>query len=123
MSSAVINDVEIPVVDYLDFKRNYEHDQFLGPILQALYDVVPADDISRRQVNQLLPMFTEDEGLLRYENKLCVPRRCVSRILQMAHDSRIGGHFGHAKTMSRLANFYWRHKSRDVKSYVQGYVV
>jgi RNase H-like domain found in reverse transcriptase len=29
ISSAVINDVEIPVVDYSDFKRNYEHDQFL----------------------------------------------------------------------------------------------
>jgi hypothetical protein len=80
----------------------------------------PADDVSRRQVNRLLPMFIEDEGLLRYENKLCVPRRCVSRVLQMEHDSRIGGHFGHAKTMSRLANFYWRHKSRDVKLYVQG---
>jgi hypothetical protein len=120
ISSAVINGVEIPVVDFSDFSGNYEHDQFLGPILQALQGVLPADDISRRQVNRLLPMFTADEGLLRYENKLCVPRRCVSRLLQMAHDSRIGGHFGHAKTISRLANFYWRHKSRDVKLYVHG---
>jgi hypothetical protein len=39
ISSAVINEVEIPVVDYSDFKRNYGHDQFLGPILQALHGV------------------------------------------------------------------------------------
>ena len=38
----------------------------------------------------------------------------------MGHDSKIAGHFGYYKTLSRLKNFYWKHKSRDVKNYVQG---
>lgn len=49
-----------------------------------------------------------------------VPRRCVSNILELAHDCRIAGHFKFAKTMSRLSNYHWRHKARDVKKYVDG---
>ena len=38
----------------------------------------------------------------------------------MAHDCKVSGHFGFYKTLSRLKNFYWKSKSKDVKSYVQG---
>jgi hypothetical protein len=70
ISSAVTNGVEIHLVDYFDFKQNYVHDQFLGPILQALKGVLAADEVSRRQINWFY-LCSKDEGLLRYENKLC----------------------------------------------------
>ena len=47
----------------------------------------------------------------------------MSNVLQLAHDSKISGHFGFYKTLSRLKNFHWKHKSRDVKQYVQGCIV
>lgn len=65
-------------------------------------------------------MFEKDEGRLLYRGNLCVPKRSVSNILQMAHESKIAGHFEVSKTLSRLENYHWRHKGRDVKRYVQG---
>ncbi len=53
---------------------------------------------------------------------LCVPRKSVSKVLHEAHDSKIVGHLGLAKTLSRLDGFHWRHKVRDAKRYVQGFV-
>ena len=50
----------------------------------------------------------------------CIPRKPVSDVLHLAHDSKISGHFKFAKTRSRLSNFLWRHKSRDVRKYVEG---
>ena len=47
----------------------------------------------------------------------------MSEVLQLAHESKIGGHFKFAKMMSRLTNFHWRHKSRDVRKYVDGCIV
>ena len=38
----------------------------------------------------------------------------------MAHECKIAGHFGYYKMLTRLKNFFWKHKSRDVKKYVQG---
>ena len=68
----------------------------------------------------MLPMFRKDGERLYYSGKLCRPRKSVSDVLQLAHDSKISGRFKFAKTLSRLNNFHWRHKSRDVRKYVEG---
>jgi hypothetical protein len=34
---------------------------------------------------------------------MCLPRGSIATILQVAHDSKVGAHFGLAKTMSRLS--------------------
>lgn len=47
-------------------------------------------------------------------------RKYVSAILQIAHDSKLGRYFNFAKTMSRGNRFHCRHKSRDMKKYVEG---
>ncbi len=39
--------------------------------------------------------------------------------MQLAHDAKTSGHFGYLKTLSRLRNCHRKHKSSDVKNYVQ----
>lgn len=41
-------------------------------------------------------------------------------ILQLARDSPSAGHFVVVKTLSRLSNFHWHRKSRDLENYVKG---
>lgn len=55
--------------------------------------------------------------LLCNEN-LCIPRKSISTTLELARDLKTSVNFKFAKKMSRLSNIHWRHKSRDVKSYV-----
>ena len=74
-------------------------------------------------MEKMITMFRKDGKKLTYNGKLCVPRKSVSTILDLAHDCKTSGHFKFAKTMSRLDNFHWRHKSRDVKNYIDGRVV
>ena len=65
-------------------------------------------------------MFKMDNERLYYNGNLCAPRKSLSDVLQLADDSKISGHFKFAKTLSKLSDFHWRHKSRDVRTYVEG---
>eukprot|EP00737_Agarophyton_chilense_P003919 gb/GEZJ01004734.1/.p1 GENE.gb/GEZJ01004734.1/~~gb/GEZJ01004734.1/.p1 ORF type:complete len:294 (-),score=32.76 gb/GEZJ01004734.1/:75-956(-) len=112
--------MEVPSIDVNKVRSDYESDQFFEPIVRALHGEWPEEEMKRRTVEKILPMFSQDGLKLKYAGKLCVPRNSVSNVLQLAHDSKISGHFGFSKTLSRLDNYYWKHKSRDVKSYVQG---
>lgn len=51
-------------------------------------------------------MFTiKDSGLL-YTQTVFVLQKAGSAYLQIAHDSKIGGHFNFAKTLTELHNFH-----------------
>ena len=118
--NATVNDVEVPYIEFSNIINGYEDDQFFGPILRAMKGEFPEDQKQRLKIEKILPMFTYDGKRLKYQGKICVPRKNVSGILDIAHDSKLGGHFKFAKTMSRLSNFHWRHKARDIKKYVDG---
>jgi len=115
-----VNDVEVPYIDIEEIISNYDEDQFFGPVVRAMKGTWPKDPKEALRLEKVLPMFKMNGVKLLYNGKLCVPRKSVASVLQIAHDSRLGGHFKFAKTMSRLSNFHWRHKSRDVKAYVAG---
>lgn len=114
------NAVEVPFIAIEEVLGSYEEDQFFGPILKALRNGWPQDEVKKNQVQMLLPSFRHERKKLFYFDKLCIPRKAVAKILELAHDSTIGGHFRFAKTISRLAKYHWRHKSRDVNNYIQG---
>ena len=122
-ANLVVNDVEVPYIDFENVISGYEDDQFFGPIVKALKDKWPKEQKQRLKIEKLIPLFKFEGKKLLYMNKVCVPRKCVSTVLGIAHDSRLAGHFKFAKTMSRLSNFHWRHKARDVKRYVDGCLV
>ena len=116
----VVNDVEVPYIQFEEVISGYEDDQFFGPIVKALNDECPDHPKKKLRIERILPMFEYRDKKLKYNGKVCVPRKCVSTILGIAHDSRLSGHFKLTKTLSRLSNFHWRHKTRDVRKYVAG---
>ena len=48
-------------------------------------------------------MFKKDGERLYYNGKNFISRKSVSDVLQLAHDSKISGHFKIAKTLWRLS--------------------
>lgn len=80
----------------------------------------PDDETKKKQLEQILPMFKKDGSKLIYHGKLCVPRKSISTILQMEHDSKesshFSGHFAFSKTFSRLRNYQWKHRSSEVRT-------
>ena len=118
----IYNDVELPYVKHEELITRYDEDQLFGPVVKAMEDKWPDDQIRRRELEKIVPMFKNDGKRLFYNEKLCITRKSVSEVLQLEHDSKICGHFKFAKTLSILSNFYWRHKSRDVRKYVEGFV-
>ena len=115
-----VNDMEVPFIQFEDVIREYDDDQLFGPVARALNKKWSDNPKEKFRLKQLLPYFKLDGKRLFYNGKFCVPRKSVSTIMQIAHDSKVGGHFKFAKTMSRLSNFHWKNKSRDVKKYVAG---
>ena len=96
-------------------------DQYFAPILAFLSGKLPQSSLIRKKVEGLIDMYDKDpEDLLWYRGKLCIPRKYVKTILQYAHDSKVGGHLGFAKTVGRLEAFYWPKMSKDAKLYVRG---
>lgn len=52
--------------------------------------------------------------------KLCVPPHLKDGVLVETHDSKVAGHLGIKKTLSRVAaNYFWPGWRRDVKQYVR----
>jgi hypothetical protein len=64
-----------------------------------------------------------EDGIIiqRSTSRIAVPTTERRRILQEAHDSKIGGHFGAQRTEAMIArDFYWKGMSQDIKRYVRG---
>jgi len=108
-----------PVVR-MDFAEHYDGDQFFGPIWRSFQGTMPEDPVQRERVARVQGLFRVEDGKLFYGRKVCVPRNKVRDFLFMAHDAKVAGHFGFAKTLSRLEAFHWKHKTRDVRQYCRG---
>jgi Integrase zinc binding domain len=67
----------------------------------------------------LLLFTTERDGRLFIRDGCVFREDRLRAFFKVAHDSKVGGHFGLAKTMSRLYNFRWRHMLRDVRNNVK----
>lgn len=117
---ALLNHTSVSVPDAIPFHMDYETDQLFGPIVKGLRGDFPEDKIKLERMSRQLPFFTYEHGKLLYGNKICIPRSGVKEVLYAAHDSSVAGHFGFTKTLSRLDSYHWHHKSRDVRSYVDG---
>ncbi len=79
-------------------------------------------EIVRKKIDNVYHYFITKMVNLCIKEK-CVQRKAISTVMQLAHDARTAGHFGYFKTLSRLRNYHRKHKSRDVKNYVQGCLI
>ena len=116
-----VTNMQVSIVSLdLGFEAQYASDQLFGPVSQAREGDFPSDEVHKDRIERLLPKFKTVEGLLYYEDKVCVPRSCVRDVLQLAHDSKLGGHFGFAKTLARVQRFHWKGRTKDVRQYCEG---
>lgn len=121
MEENVLHNVNLCGAEYpFDFEAEYEHEQLCGQIVRELKEVFPEDMVQRNKVSRLLPPFKYVSNKLLYAGKMCVPKLQVKNVLYAAYDASVSGHFGFVKTLGRLENLHWRHKSRDMKKYVGG---
>jgi len=56
--------------------------------------------------------------------QVIVPRKCIKRVLEEAHDTSSGGHFGVNKTLEKIRKrFYWATCKRDVNNWCKSCMV
>lgn len=70
--------------------------------------------------------YSVKEEMLFYKDKIVIPdmRQWKETILNMFHESLIGGHGGTQKTYKAIAeNFYWKNMRDEVKEFFKGCVV
>lgn len=127
---------ENKVVDALS--RRHEGEEELGefaaisfPIatwLENLKLTYPQDSqiqdfLGQLQEGKLDPLkYTLVNGVLHYKGRIYIGDNPLfkDRILQMTHNSPIGGHYGYEKTYQRIKReFYWKGLKKEVRQYIK----
>lgn len=90
-----VNNIQVTTASFQNFiKGTYDNDQFFSPIFQALQGKYPKETVKADKLQYSLPSFTCEDGILYYnKTKVCVRMTAVKKLLQLAHDSPLGGHF------------------------------
>jgi len=87
-------------------RSSYTSDTFFGPIIAS-----PTNYAN---------IYEFDNGLLFFENRLCVPReRTIPEyLLSLHHDGQ--NHFGYEKTYEKITrDYFWPGLDKDVKTYIK----
>ncbi len=108
---ASVNVLAVLKINSEDLTNGYSGDMFYGAVLKKMNGERIPDQVLSEKIDTFLPLFYKDEEKLLYEGKLSVPRMSMSTVMQLAHNAKTSGHFGYRKTLSRLKNYHWKHKS------------
>ncbi|XP_025270795.1 uncharacterized protein LOC112639849 [Camponotus floridanus] len=85
-----------------DWRRKQLEDPVISLFLRA-------KELGRRPLHEEVSL--QDVSII-------VPRRCINRILELAHDSASDGHFGVNKTLEKIRKrFYWATCKHDVEDW------
>jgi len=89
-----------------------KNDEFYSDI----YNELSSDDSN----NSRLKNFSISNSFLLFKNKIYVPPKCRSAVLNICHDSSSAGHYGIKKTSSLIyRDFWWPSLYPDVKNYIR----
>lgn len=97
-------------IDLEDVTDGHEGDTFYGAVLKGMKGLEISDKMLERKIEKPLLFFSLHNNKLLYGLKLYFPRKSISSVVQLAHDSKTAGHFGSLKTLSMLRNYHWKHK-------------
>lgn len=97
------------------------------PLLQGVRRKVLEGSVIK--LNSWKASFVKERGLIyrqliqksgEQKRQLVVPAKYRQAVLQLAHNTALGGHLGRGKTLTRvLANFYWPGVGQEVARYVR----
>lgn len=97
-----------------NFIENYHDDLTFSKIYQDFRGKTFDDKITIERVSRMMKFFKIKDELLYYEGMICVPRKNIKHLMDLAHDNKLSGHFGYTKTLARLARNHWKNKPMDV---------
>lgn len=98
--------VVIPEVSLLEvFRGRYIEDSTFGDVFRILKGKNLQDNIREEKAKRMSRHCTLRDGLLYYDNLVCVPRKNIRDILFLGHDNKTAGHLGYSKTLSRLNGY------------------
>ena len=102
---------------FRDFQRE-------DPELQAFWKLIGTSIENKKgmvtyyEKSGLLHRKFEPKGRKAITKQLLVPRKMVEKVLSVAHDGMMSGHFGVKRTLERvMSNFYWKSITEDVRRY------
>lgn len=79
----------------------------------------PVPDSVPFKISRFRSCWSFQDGVLRFEDRVCVPPRLRQTVLDDVHGTPASGHFGVARTEGRLRrDWYWRGLAADVKRHV-----
>lgn len=116
------SDDEAPEVEDISaadrIRRAQSEDEFCQQVMEHV-----RDQTRRSPLDITLAYCTiDDEGLLRYRDKIWVPELddCRTHLIQEVHDQPVVGHVGLARLLAILKRqFYWPRMDKTVARYVQ----
>ncbi|XP_066509706.1 uncharacterized protein [Hoplias malabaricus] len=118
MGTKCLEKIELPDTDNISLPINFEQLQNLDETLKPLFEKSKHySDISDKGCHLAI----KDNKLYRITDKgeqLVLPVSLREKVLKMGHSDPWAGHFGQAKTFSRIAyRFYWPGQYADVIKY------
>ena len=86
-------------------------DEYFGPLIQ---------EVQNLSSQKHLEEYSYKDGLLFFQNRLCVPTNLRPQILKEAHESPLAAHPGYHKMFASLKqNFFWPRMKKDTLEYVK----
>jgi len=93
--------------------QEYKDDEFYSDTYNQL-------NSENKDASIKLKDFSISNSFLLFKNKIYVPPKCRSSILNICHDSPSAGHFGIKKTINLInRDFWWPSLQSDVKDYIR----
>ena len=116
---ASLHVLEVLKMDLDEILRSYEDNKFYRDVLKRINGKYVPEEMVRNKIDKFLPLFHYEDDKSMYQGKLFLPIKAICRAMQLATDAITAGHFGYIKTLE-ITKIDCRHKSRDVKNYIQG---
>jgi hypothetical protein len=112
--------------EWLDrVRKSYSSDEYFDLVWEELSEVEEKASAERcKQRRDRAKKYYLEDGLIydKIERRLCVPKSLQLEVIEEAHNSATGGHFGAARTEAMVASrFYWKQHRPMVRRYVQGW--
>lgn len=102
------------------FTSKYAPDSTVRNIYRVLVEEKLMEQIKQDRAIRMVQYTWIKDSVSYYVSGVCVSRCHIKNVLHLAHDNRIAGHFGYAKTLARLVTYQLKNKYLDVYQYCRG---
>lgn len=108
------------VMEFNDLLKSIKTDQIKDPILMEIHQALNGDAEAKRKLHQFdFSRYTLKDGILLFNNLICVPSTLRKYVISSHHDYASAGHLGIQRTAELISrNFYWPGWMKDVRNFI-----